>query len=172
MQADEKEKMREKYTKIMRELDRWPEDSVKKLLEQRLKNEQWTISWIAFGHERGKDLLATKGARQIIIEVKGEPKSPLSYVQERRAFIRGAFASIVQHMREDKTDVAYCIAFPNNGYYPRRTEELLPRLVRSKLALNALFVNDNGILDRLLPNEDRICRLARFDDLFTEDSSP
>lgn len=163
--ADE-DKIREQFVKIMKELQKWPENRVKEVLKQRLEAEGWMISTISYGTERGKDLEVTKGPRTIIIEAKGEPKSPSSYQQERRGFIRGAFASIIQYMREDNPDRAYCIAFPNNEYYPRRVQELIPRSVRTKLVLNILFVDENGLLHVVLPDAMEICQLTRFDDLF------
>lgn len=162
----DKDKIREQFAKIMEELQKWPEDRVKKVMKQRLEDEDWIVSTVSYGTEHGKDLEATKGLRTITIEAKGEPKSPNSYQQERRAFIRGAFASIIQYMRADNPDTAYCIAFPNNKYYPRHTQELIPRLVRTKLALNILFTDENGLLHVLLPDAMEIRQLATFDDLF------
>lgn len=160
------DKIREQFIKIMKELQKWPEDKVKKVLKQKLEDETWMVSTVSYGTEHGKDLEATKGPRTIIIEAKGEPKSPNTYQQQRRGSIRGAFASIIQYMRENNPDRVYCIAFPNNDYYPRHTQELIPRLVRTKLALSILFVDENGLLNVLLPDAMEICQLRRFDDLF------
>lgn len=109
---------------------------------------------------------AIKGPRTLIVEAKGEPKSRYTYKQERQEFIRSAFASIIQYMREENLDRAYCIAVPNNEYYSRRTRELIPELVRMKLGLNILFVDEKGSLHVLLPAGMKIRLGTEFDSLF------
>ena len=164
----EKDKIRQDIIRISNELLKWPEDKVKSLLKERLEREGWNVNTISLGYEKGRDLEAQKGDLTIIIEAKGEPKSPLTYLVQRRSYVQGALASIAAWMKEENPKTRYLIAFPENGYYPRGVKNLIPALVRKKLGLLAVFINEDSSVETLFPYSDEVTQLNRFDDLFSK----
>ena len=168
-EAKEEEKLKLRFNQIMHMLYKWPEDKVKTILKEQLEREGWAITQIAMGTEKGKDLETTKDDRVIHIEVKGEPKSPLSYQVERRAFIGQALTSLITHMNEGTANNAFCMAFPDNDYYLRGVRRLVPLYVRNRLRVFTIFVGDGNVIQILLPNSNEVRTLNRFEELFNTD---
>ena len=168
-EADSEGRLRAKFDRLWDILRKWPEDRVKAILKDRLEREGWNITLLAMGHERGKDLEATKGNRVIHIEAKGEPGSLSNYRVERRSFIGGALMSLISHMNKDNADEALCMAFPDNDYYLRGVTSRVPRYVRNKLRVHALFLNDDSTIRVLLPNANDARILDSFEELFASD---
>lgn len=165
-EAEEKDKIRVKFNQIMNILYKWPEDKVKTILKERLEREGWDITQVSMGSEKGKDLEAIKDDKVIHIEVKGEPKSPISYRTERRSYIGGALMSLIAHMNEKTANNAFCMAFPDNDYYLRGVKTLVPLYVRNKLRLFTVFLKDDNTIMILLPNASDVRALNRFEELF------
>ena len=145
-EADSEDRLRARFDKLWDTPGKWPEDRVKAILKDRLESEGWSITRLAMGREEGKDLEATKGNRVIHIEAKGEPLSLSNYRVERRSFIGGSLMSLISHMNEDNPHEALCMAFPDNDYYLRGVTSRVPRYVRNKLRLYALFLTDDNTI--------------------------
>lgn len=165
-EAEEKDKIRVKFNQIMNMLSKWPEDKIKTILKERLEREGWNITQVSMGSEKGKDLEAIKDDKVIHIEVKGEPKSPLNYRNERRSFIGGALMSLIAHMNEKTANNAFCMAFPDNDYYLRGVKTRVPLYVRNKLRLFTIFLKDDNTIRILLPNASDVRTLNSFAELF------
>ncbi len=161
-----REAVRDKFINIMSNLSKWPEDRVKTILKDRLEREGWNITTISMGQEQGKDLEAVKGEWTIHIEAKGEPKSPNSYRQERRQFIGGALMSLITCMTEENVNRKFCIAFPDNEYYLSGVLTRIPSLIRKKLNLFAMFLQEDASIRVLMPSSTDTKVLFSFDELF------
>jgi len=168
-EAEERDKIRAKFDRIMNMLNKWPEDEVKTRLKERLEREGWNITQVSMGSEKGKDLEATKDDKVIHIEAKGEPKSPSNYRNERRSFIGGALMSLIAHMNEKTANNAFCMAFPDNDYYLRGVKMRVPLYVRNKLRLFAIFLEDDNTIRLLLPDARDVKTLNSFEELFNTD---
>lgn len=165
MDINDEEKLRQKFEELITELQLWPEDKVQEMLARKLRDEGWRVS-TAPGQSHGVDVDARKGEQAVIIEVKGEPNSPKTYRNQRRGYLRGALASIIKRMVDENPNQVFCIAFPNNDYYPTAVPKQIPVLVRKKLNLFALFVQTDGSILVLRPKDTNSVKLTTFDSLF------
>jgi hypothetical protein len=117
------------------------EDEVKSLLERWLVSEGWQVE-ISWGHSQGADIVAHKGNKRWIIEVKG-----CGSLQPMRVnYFLGVLGEVLQRM--DNPDAEYSVAFPDMQQF-RGLWERLPSLAKSMTGISALFVGANGNVIRL-----------------------
>ncbi len=112
------------------------EDDLKRFLERHLVAAGWTVK-VLWGHERGIDVVATRGEEHLIVECKGEAASQ---PQETNYFL-GALGELVQ--RITLPDAQYALALPDNRRF-RGLVSRLPQLARHRLRLGIFFVDAQG----------------------------
>jgi hypothetical protein len=112
------------------------EDSVKRAVERWLRASGWEPR-IAWGASRGIDIEARRSTERWIIEAKGRGKSP----QEQGNYFLNGLAELLQRM--DDPAARYSLAFPDLPRY-RGLWERLPSLVKARLQLTMLFVDEEG----------------------------
>lgn len=162
----EEEKAKEKLTKKLNQLYEWPEDRIKTMLKEKLESDNWAIKEIHWGKEQGKDVVACRNGRTIVFEAKGEPKSPLSDYTQRRHYTRDALASIISYMIADEPNCKYCLAFPKRTLYISHVHRQIPSLVRRKLGLYVIFLDADGSIYALFPNQEDSYELDMFERFF------
>lgn len=111
------------------------EDDVKRILEEWLVPRGWKVR-IAWGHDPGTDIVATRNHERWLIEVKGEGSRNAMRVN----YFLGALGEILQRM-EDPT-AKYSIAFPDLQQF-RNLWKKLPSLARTRIGVTALFVSES-----------------------------
>ncbi len=121
--------------------DNLSEDDVKRFLEKWLITEGWKVQ-VAWGHERGIDIEASKGSSLWLIEVKGSG----SLQPMRVNYFLGALGELLQRM--DKPNAIYSIAFPDMQQF-RGLWNRLPDLAKSRTGITALFVATDGKVTNL-----------------------
>ena len=114
------------------------EDSIKEVLGNWLTADGW-ITDIAWGQERGVDILARRGNHKWFIEVKG--------CGSRSAMRVNYFLAILGEtlQRMDDADAKYSIALPNMQQY-RKLWDRLPRLAKDRTQISVIFVSENGLV--------------------------
>ncbi len=112
------------------------EDDIKQILSDHLTKNGWNCK-IAWGHQRGIDIDATKGAERWIIEVKG----PGSRQPMRVNYFLCILGETLQRM--DDHAARYSIAFPDLDQY-RRLWEKLPRLAKDRTLIDLILIDQNG----------------------------
>ncbi|MGD0834956.1 MAG: MarR family transcriptional regulator [Candidatus Dormibacteria bacterium] len=100
------------------------EDDLKRFLEQHLVAAGWTVK-VLWGHERGIDVVATRGEEHLIVECKG-------------------LGELVQ--RITVPDAQYALALPDNRRF-RGLVSRLPQLARHRLRLGIFFVDAEGKIE-------------------------
>jgi len=116
--------------------DNLSEDDVKQFLEKWLIGEGWQVQ-VAWGHAPGIDIVACRGTRRWVIEVKGSG----SLNAMRVNYFLGVIGETLQRM--DDPDASYSIAFPDIQQF-RRLWERLPAIAKNRTGISALFVDKNG----------------------------
>jgi hypothetical protein len=112
------------------------EDEIKKALDRWLKENGWhTI--IAWGRNRGIDIVAIQDNTRWVIEVKGIG----SRSEMRVNYFIGILGEILQHM--DDPNAKYSIALPNVSQF-RGLWKRLPHVAKQRIKITALFVDDEG----------------------------
>ena len=112
------------------------EDFVKRAVGEWLRGQGWEIK-IAWGGERGVDILAQRSTDRWIIEAKGHG----DYPQKQGNYFLNCLSELLQRM--DDPTVRYSLAFPDIPRY-RGLWERLPKFVKERLNLSMLFVDENG----------------------------
>jgi hypothetical protein len=92
---------------------------------------------IRWGRDRGIDIEARRSAKPWIIEAKGRGTSP----QEQGNYFLNGLAELVQRMTDPTA--RYSLAFPDLPRY-RGLWNRLPALVKNRLRLSMLFVDEMG----------------------------
>jgi hypothetical protein len=92
---------------------------------------------IAWGGSRGIDIDARRSTERWIIEAKGRGKSP----QEQGNYFLNGLAELLQRMSDSAA--RYSLAFPDLPRYHGLWERL-PSLVKARLRLTMLFVDEQG----------------------------
>jgi hypothetical protein len=108
------------------------EDEVKEAVRNYLRSQGYEVR-VAWGHERGVDIVATSGSDHLFLEAKGEANLPPQQVN----YFLGALGELVQRM-DDRT-ARYGLALPDNRHY-RRLVSRLPAHAREQLRFVAYFV--------------------------------
>ena len=116
--------------------DNLSEDDVKRMLEKWLIDKGWQVR-IAWGHERGIDIEASKDKLLWIIEVKGSG----SLQPMRVNYFLGALGELLQRM--NNPDASYSIAFPDIQQF-RGLWDRLPDLAKLRTGITVLFVGTDG----------------------------
>lgn len=112
------------------------EDSVKEHLLHWLIQQGWEAE-VSWGRKPGADIVARKGDKTWIIEVKGQGTMPPMRVN----FFLAVLGETLQRMTDPNT--AYSVAFPDLKQY-RNLWERLPLLAKQKTNISALFVDRSG----------------------------
>jgi hypothetical protein len=112
------------------------EDKLKGYLKTWLESNGWETH-IAWGHERGIDILATKENKKWVIEVKGEG----SLQPMRVNYFLGILGETLQRM--DDPDAIYSIALPDIKQF-RNLWERFPLLAKQRTGISILFVDRLG----------------------------
>jgi len=112
------------------------EDFVKEAVRTWLHAHGWETE-IAWGREKGIDIVARRQSESWIIEAKGQGISP----QAQGSYFLNGLSELLCRM--DDPSSRYSLAFPDLRRY-RGLWERLPRLVKDKLGLSMLFVNPTG----------------------------
>jgi hypothetical protein len=105
-------------------------------LERHLVAAGWTVK-VLWGHERGIDVVATRGEERLIVECKGEAATQ----QQETNYFLGALGELVQRMT--LPDAHYALALPDNPRF-RGLVIRLPQLARHRLRLGIFFVDTEG----------------------------
>lgn len=128
------------------------EDETVLALIQYLENDGWNIESYCTGHKRGEDIIATKNASRITVEVKGAKANLNSPIKKRDKFDSGqikthfgkailkSYDSVIS---ENETIVA--IAHPNNDYVKSVIEKYIP--IVNKSGIRHYWVNDDGTVE-------------------------
>ena len=101
-----------------------------------LESNGWSLK-VAWGRERGIDIEALRGAERWIIECKGTG----SLAPMQNNYFVGVIGELMQRMSDDRAK--HSIAFPDLPKFRRLWSEL-PRTVKERLRLSALFVSGDG----------------------------
>ena len=117
------------------------EEEIKKVLEDYLNRNGWKTE-IAWGHNRGSDIVAVKGTDKWIIEVKG----PGSRSAMQNNYFVSILGEILQRMEDCQTE--YSIALPDISKYRRLWNEF-PQLAKKRTKINLILVSSNGEIDIL-----------------------
>lgn len=112
------------------------EDFVKKAVANWLVGQGWEVR-IAWGGERGVDILSQRSTERWIIEAKGHG----DYPQKQGNYFLNGLSELLQRM--DDPSARYSLAFPDIPRYVGLWERL-PKLVKDRLNLSMLFVDENG----------------------------
>jgi MarR family protein/restriction endonuclease len=116
------------------------EDQVKAALVSMLEQKGWSVE-VAWGRQRGIDIVALRGAERWVIECKGTG----SLAPMQKNYFVSVVGELMQRMSDDRAK--HSIAFPDVPKFRRLWSEL-PPMVKQRLQLSALFVaNDNSVLE-------------------------
>ncbi len=118
------------------------EDAIKKILEGWLIAQGWKVK-VAWAHDRGSDIDATKENERWVIEVKGKGK----HDQARGNYFLGMLGETLQRMND--SNAKYSIALPDIQRY-RNLWQRFPTLAKSRTGITALFIDANGNVKELL----------------------
>jgi len=124
-----------------RVMDGLSEDEVKAALVGMLEADGWTVE-VAWGKRRGIDVVAVRESERWLIECKGHGSRP----EMQNNYFVGVLGELLQRMSAE--DAKHSLAFPDVPKFRRLWSEL-PRPVKSKLGLTALFVASNGTVVEL-----------------------
>lgn len=119
------------------------EDSLKAALKKHLEADGWRVE-IAWGKERGVDIAARRASRLWKIEVKGCGSTS----QAQGNNFLGGLGELLQRMDDPLSD--YSFAMPDLPRY-RNLWKKLPRLARLCTGITAIFVNENGVIEKTKP---------------------
>jgi hypothetical protein len=111
------------------------EKIIKQVLERYLRSHGWEVS-VAWGATHGNDIEAKRGQIQWIIEVEG-----WEYAEDMAESFVLALGKIMQRMHDP--DTKYSMAFLDIAPFHRLWSRL-PRLVKSRTGITALFVDPEG----------------------------
>ena len=112
------------------------EDNLKKHLAKWLEAAGWGVT-IAWGKERGIDIIATRSGYRWIIEAKGIGSRP----EMRVNYFLAILGELLQRMNDNTA--RYSIALPDVPQF-RGLWQRLPRVAKARLSISALFVNSDG----------------------------
>lgn len=112
------------------------EDELKETIAAWLLADGWE-SKIAWGKQRGVDILALRGDERWFIEVKGIGSRP----EMRVNYFIGILGETLQRMNDQ--DAKYSIALPDVPQF-RRLWQRLPQLAKKRTEITALFVTSEG----------------------------
>ena len=112
------------------------EDPIKEILDQWLRGEGWETQ-VAWGRQRGPDIVAKRGSDSWIIEVKG--CGSLSAM--RVNYFLAVLGETLQRM--ECPDARYSIALPDMRQF-RNLWSRLPKLAKERARIDAIFVSGNG----------------------------
>lgn len=112
------------------------EDAIKKALDRWLNANGWHTT-IAWGRNRGIDIVAIRDNTRWVIEVKGIG----SRSEMRVNYFIGILGEILQRM--DDPNAKYSIALPNVSQF-RGLWQRLPHVAKQRIKITALFVDDEG----------------------------
>jgi hypothetical protein len=118
------------------------EDRLKHHLRDWLRSNGWEAH-VAWGHERGIDITATRKSEKWIIEVKGIGSRP----EMRVNYFIGILGETLQRMND--SEAKYSISLPDVPQF-RRLWDRLPRLAKQRTQISALFVSANGIVTEVV----------------------
>ncbi|MCR9130422.1 MAG: MarR family transcriptional regulator [Alphaproteobacteria bacterium] len=123
------------------ESDGLSEDEVKAAIKTWLENDGWTVE-VAWGRERGVDIIAQRGQERWLIEAKG--------CGSRQAMRVNYFIAMLGELlqRMDDPDARYSIALPDMKQF-RGLWDRLPELAKQRVQVTALFVGPDG---KVYPN--------------------
>jgi hypothetical protein len=122
--------------------DGWlSEDEVKLHLGAWLENLGWKVR-MAWGQERGVDVVAEKDAERWLIEAKGGGSRP----EMRVNYFLSMLGETLQRM--DDPGARYSIALPSMRQF-RGLWSRLPALAKARLGITALFVSADGTVEEL-----------------------
>ena len=126
-------------------LDGLSEDQVKAHVKSWLELDDWEVA-VAWGKQRGVDIVAKRRAEVWLIEAKGCGSRP----EMRVNYFIGMLGELLQRM--SLPHAHYSIALPDMKQF-RRLWERLPALARERTGISALFVSSHGTVDHLIRGE-------------------
>ena len=112
------------------------EEEIKKILNDYLQNLGWETE-VAWGHNKGSDIVAKKDNHTWIIEVKG----PGSRQPMRVNYFISILGETLQRMND--RSARYSIALPDLEQY-RRLWNNLPTLAKERTTIDLILVDENG----------------------------
>ncbi len=117
------------------------EDRIKHHLRAWFRSNGWNVE-IAWGRQRGIDIIASREGNRWVVEVKGIGSRP----EMRVNYFIGILGETLQRM--DDPTAKYSISLPDVQQF-RRLWDRLPRLAKQRTQITALFVNANGQVTEL-----------------------
>lgn len=117
------------------------EDEIKSILNNYLVSDGWDVK-VAWGHQKGIDIDATKENKRWIIEVKG----PGTRQAMRVNYFIAILGEILQRM--DDVDARYSIAFPDMEQF-RMLWNKLPELSKERTKIDLILVDNEGNINFL-----------------------
>jgi hypothetical protein len=112
------------------------EDEVKAALVAMLEQKGWSVE-VAWGRQRGIDIVALREVERWVIECKGTG----SLAPMQNNYFVSVVGELMQRMSDDRAQ--HSIAFPDVPKFRRLWSEL-PMMVKWRLQLSALFVANDG----------------------------
>lgn len=128
----------EQQRRLAHDAEGLSEDFIKDAIDKWLCAQSWETA-IAWGRERGIDIVARRESERWIIEAKGQGNSP----QEQGNYFLNGLSELLNRM--DDPSARYSLAFPDLRRYQGLWDRL-PRLVKDKLGISMLFVDANGTI--------------------------
>lgn len=125
------------------------EDETVKILMEHLKSEKWVIESYCLGQKRGYDIVAYKGNKKLIVEVKGARASDSSLTKRRQHFdsgqIKTHFGKAVIKSFETQNkfpNAEIAIAHPDNEYMRSVIGGLIKNI--NNAGITHFWVNQSG----------------------------
>jgi hypothetical protein len=114
------------------------EDNIKQKLEHYLKGQGWSVD-VAYGRKKGMDILAEKGSKKWVIEVKGLGSRP----PMQNNYFLYVLGETLQRMNCHQT--RYSIALPDTEKFRRLWNEL-PALAKERTKIDCIFISEAQII--------------------------
>ena len=124
------------------------EDKLKRIIEQKLKEEGFTGIAVRYGQEHGSDVEAffPGSRRRLLMEVKGETEAMMTKEAAQAQWIHYVESGIFELLRRMESEQAvYVLVLPNTQSY-RSILMRLPLFARRRLSLHTLFVSEDRIV--------------------------
>lgn len=110
------------------------EDDVVDAVAGLLRQQGWTIESVAYAHQRGDDIVATKDGVRLLVEAKGEGSSKALSKRYGKPFTGNQVGShvgvaVVRALRwASLGEARAALAFPDNPHHRRQVDPIAPAL--------------------------------------------
>ncbi|MFG6444728.1 hypothetical protein ACFXQA_05585 [Microbacterium sp. P07] len=124
------------------------EDDVVRAVMAYLESEGWTIDSFALSHQRGDDIVASRGHERLVIEAKGDGSSKRSTARYGEPFTRGQVrthvaVAVARAMRVASAGAARgAVALPGSEFHRVEIDGISPAL--RQLGISVFWVARDG----------------------------